>query len=942
VALLLQRRKAVRVAGEDLGSFVAAREARVVPRVVRALPEVGAARVLGAIALALIALGIPFLTSNAHTILFAFIAIYAIIGLSLVVLTGWAGQVSLGQFAFVGLGAATTGSLLVHTGWDLVFCLLASCACGAVAAIIIGVPALRVPGLFLAAVTLAFAVPTSTYFLNSQYFPTLTPLRVTSPILFDRFDLGEPRVLYYFCLSGLVIAMLLVRNFRRSRIGRAVIAARDNERLASAFSVATVRVKLIAFAVSGGLAGLAGGLYVLAIRGIPFGGFSPDLSVQLFTMVVVGGLTSITGAIVGALYVYFAQYFLTGAAQLLATGAGLLVILLIAPGGLAEILYRARDRVLRRVVSRREMDVPGFYDVRSGSREADQPTAPVDAGTAPAHDGSAELLTCARVCAAYGHLQVLFGVDLSVPDGSIVAMLGTNGAGKTTILKTIVGLLPPTGGRIIFDGVDVTQLDPIDRVRRGLVMVPAKAVFGSLTVRENLRLAGWIPRREGDHAYLETTTRRVFDLFPVLEERLDQQASLLSGGEQQMLALAQGLLARPRLLLVDELSLGLAPVAVSAIFRVVRELNKAGLPVVVVEQSINASASIAPDAVFIEKGEVRFSGPTEDLAAEGSLVRSVFFGEAGRDVPTRVRPTVRASVNGNSQRGATRPVFSARGITKTYGAVTAIADVDLDIYAGQILGIIGANGAGKTTAFDIFSGFTGPDHGTMLYDGADVTRASAAERAALGFGRTFQDVRLLPSLTTAETLAVSLERNVEVREPVACLLYFDATARSERSVRRRVDELLETFGLERYRDTFVADLSTGTRRVLELACAAGHRPNLLLLDEPSSGLSLAESDAMAQHLVELASSTGATLAIIEHDVPLVSRLSDELVCMDLGRIVARGKPAAVLADPVVIRSYLGGEEGTFGASVGGPIRKKEAPKAARAAKTTAVPTGRSR
>ncbi|MEY2430562.1 MAG: hypothetical protein QOC92_287 [Acidimicrobiaceae bacterium] len=910
VALLLQRRATVRVAGEDLGGFVASREARVVPRVLQVLPEVRIARAVLGLAVVAAAVGIPFVTSASQQVLFGFIAIYAIIGVSLVVLTGWAGQVSLGQFAFVGLGAATTGSLLENAGWDYLLCLLMACVVGATAATVIGIPALRIPGLFLAPVTIAFAVAASTWLLNPENFEWLTPLRVAPPMLFDRFDLSQPREFYYFCVAVLAIALLLARNLRRSRIGRAVIAARDNERLASAVSITPVRVKLIAFAISGALAGLAGGLYVLAIRGVPSGAFNPDLSIQLFTMVVVGGLSSIVGAVLGGMYVYFAQYYFTGAAQLAATGAGLLLILLVAPGGLAEVLYRVRDAGLRGVARRRGLAVPGFEARRAGDRasvEEIEPAAETTlVSTARNGDGTRHgLLECDEIVTGYGHLQVLFGLDFNVPDGSIVALLGTNGSGKSTTLKTIAGLVPAWSGRITFDGEDITSLGAIERVQRGLVMVPAKAIFGSLTVRENLRLAGWVPRRRGDQDYLETALPRVFRLFPILEQRLDQRASLLSGGEQQMLAIAQGLLAQPRLLLIDELSLGLAPIVVAAILDVARELNKDGLPLVIVEQSINVSATIAEDSVFVEKGHVRFAGPTTDLLKQDSIVRSVFFGQA---TATKKGAAV-ASRNGHATRAAdVAPVFTARGITKRYGSVTAVSDVDLDLFPGQILGVIGSNGAGKTTAFDIFSGFTAPDAGILTFNGIDVTKASASERASLGFGRTFQDVRLFPSLTAAESLAVSLERHVEVREPLACLLYPDSTARSEREVRRRVDELIDAFSLGRYRDTCVSDLSTGTRRVLELACAAAHRPTLLFLDEPSSGLSQAESEEMAEVLVDLAQTLRATVAIIEHDVPLVSKLSDELVCMDLGKIIARGKPESVLHDPEVVRSYLGQAE----------------------------------
>jgi ABC-type branched-subunit amino acid transport system ATPase component len=154
-------------------------------------------------------------------------------------------------------------------------------------------------------------------------------------------------------------------------------------------------------------------------------------------------------------------------------------------------------------------------------------------------------------------------------------------------------------------------------------------------------------------------------------------------------------------------------------------------------------------------------------------------------------------------------------------------------------------------------------------------------------------------------LAVSLDRHTRVREPISSMLYLPSTARSEREVWHRVDELVGEFGLAQYRDTPTSDLSTGTRRILELACVAGHQPKLLLLDEPSSGLSQLETEGMADVIREIRKLTGATVAIIEHDVPLVSSLADELVCMNLGSVICRGLPDDVLRNQVVIDAYLG-------------------------------------
>ena len=294
----------------------------------------------------------------------------------------------------------------------------------------------------------------------------------------------------------------------------------------------------------------------------------------------------------------------------------------------------------------------------------------------------------------------------------------------------------------MLDGEDITQATPADRVRRGVVLVPGgRGVFGSLTVAENLRLGGWVMRRQGEKEYLSSTTDWIFELFPVLRERQTQKASLLSGGEQQMLTIAQALLCRPRVLMIDELSLGLAPVVVGSLLAVLRQLNASGITVILVEQSMNIASQAAPRAVFLEKGEVRFSGATKELAESSELVRSVFLGSQSDGA--RSRPPVPRT----AEVSARAPALEVRGIAKRFGGVTAVAGVDLVIHEGEILGVIGANGAGKTTLFDIVSGMVRPDSGQLFLGGRDVTSLPAAGRAVAGLGRTFQDLRLIPSMT---------------------------------------------------------------------------------------------------------------------------------------------------------------------------------------------------
>jgi ABC-type branched-subunit amino acid transport system ATPase component len=237
----------------------------------------------------------------------------------------------------------------------------------------------------------------------------------------------------------------------------------------------------------------------------------------------------------------------------------------------------------------------------------------------------AALLEVEGVDVSYGPLQVLFDVGIEVHHGASVALLGTNGAGKSTLLKAISGLVVPDGGRVVFDGRDVTRMPAEERVDLGMVLVEGgKAMFPSLSVLENIRLGAYPFLK--DRRRVDERLERVLDLFPPLRARLGQAAGTLSGGEQQMVAVGRALMPSPRLLMIDELSLGLAPVVVQDILAVTEQVMADGTTVLLVEQSLNIALSLCERAYFMEKGEIRFSGPTKELLDRGDLVRSVFFG----------------------------------------------------------------------------------------------------------------------------------------------------------------------------------------------------------------------------------------------------------------------------------------------------------------------------
>ena len=947
-ALLLQRRGSTsRADAVDVSSWSATKEVRPIPRELKRDPIVRyGLYVLGAVALGLL-LWVPLTMPGSRVNLISIGLILAMVAVSLAVLTGWAGQISLGQMAFAGFGSAVAGTMAQH-GYHFIICLVAAGLTGATVAVLVGIPALRIRGLFLAVTTLAFALSTGSFFLNREFFPWLMPdtaQRIVRPVLFDKFDLESDHVFYYTLLFTFFLVVGSVRSLRNSRSGRVLVATRDNARAAQSFGVSPIRARISAFALSGFIAALAGGFFVFHQYDVPRSVTQVESSMVIFSMAVIGGLGSIPGALLGAAYLTFldfSPFTRRPLSRLLASGVGMLLILLFVPSGLGGVLYNLRDAMLRAIARARGIVVPSLLaDVR-----VEDEVSLLDDGVhhhepmgAPTELTGDELLVVRGLDVSYGKTQVLFGVDMHVNRGEIVALLGTNGAGKSTLLSAVSGVVPAARGTINFDGHDITKRDPVGIVSGGLVMMPGgKGVFPSLTVQENLQLAGWLFAKK-DPEHLKQATEEVLEAFPILRRRWDQKAGNLSGGEQQMLTLGQALIARPKLLMIDELSLGLAPVIVEQLLGIVRALHEAGTTIVIVEQSVNVAITLAQRAVFMEKGEVRFDGPTADLLDRPDILRAVFLkgaaaatGGASAKVAKEKAPFLAVCDHcGHEHRAA----LEVDEIAVRFGGVRAVDGVSFQVRERQILGIIGPNGAGKTTVFDLVSGYLSPDDGKVKLWGDDVTALAPEARASLGLGRSFQDARLFPSMTVRQTIAVALERHILHRDPIATALMSGAVRWAEKLVEAEVDRLIELMRLQAFADKFVGELSTGTRRMVDLACVLAHDPKVLLLDEPSSGIAQRETEGLGPALLDIRDQTGAALVVIEHDMPLITSISDELLALELGAVVARGAPDDVINDPRVIEGYLGGSEdvilrsGSVAANGGATRRRRRARSAER-------------
>jgi branched-chain amino acid transport system permease protein len=378
-ALLLQSGKLSRAQESGTSTWSSLGVLKPTPDELIGLPEVKWAKraIIGLVALAFIVIPAGWSASNLYLACVAMV--WALAAVSLVILTGWGGHISLGQFAIVGVGALIAGNLIQNQNLDLFLVLVVAGLGGALVSLVVGLPALRIRGLFLAVTTLAFAVALDQYVLNFNNFPDLIPTDVGRPLIFERYDLSDGRTMYFTCLIFLALAILVAQGLRKTRSSRVMIATRDNQRAADAAAVPTTNAKLSAFLMAGVISGVAGALHVVIVASLNPGTYPPTDSLTVFATSVIGGLGSVSGALMGVLLFRFIETLtalgdvpVLGNIRPLLTGGMLLFVLLVLPGGLGQLVFGVRDRYLRWVAERRGILVPSLVaDKRDTSKGAE-------------------------------------------------------------------------------------------------------------------------------------------------------------------------------------------------------------------------------------------------------------------------------------------------------------------------------------------------------------------------------------------------------------------------------------------------------------------------------------------------------------------------------------------------------------------------------------------
>jgi len=638
VAVLLLRRRRTSVREEAKGNWAAV---QAWPPVPERLQQVWAIRNLGMLVAAVslvAALLVPILSTNATSVVFVTILAFSIVGLSLGIITGLGGQLSLGQFALAGVGALASYVVDQHTS-NLLLGFLAGACLAAVVSLVIGIPALRIRGLLLTVTTLGFALAAQNWlFQQSWMFGNGVDSGQASVV---GITLNTGKRYYLFALVPVAVAFGLARNVWRSGIGRRLRAIRDNENAAKAFTIPVSVAKVQAFMVAGFLAGLGGALYGHALSHVSGTAFPIDSSIDVAAMTILGGAGVLAGPLIGALYIIGIPQFLPlDNAGLAATSLGWLLLILYFPGGIAQMIQPLRARVIALIarLSGVDPDDVAAPPVLASVQLAAAPTTNGHRGAlartipAAAH-GPGPVLRVNHLGKSFGGVRAVDDVTFDVAHGDIIGLIGPNGAGKTTLFELISGFTKPDIGQVHFLGRDVSGLGPEARGRLGLIRsFQDAALFPTMTVLETVMLslerahptqvgAAMIGLRRRDRQK-EARARELVALMGLDPFRTSQIAAL-STGTRRITELTCVLGLEPTLLLLDEPSSGIAQRETEALGQLLTTLRDAlEITMIVVEHDIPLIMGLADRVIAMESGNVIADGRPEAIRNDPKVVES--------------------------------------------------------------------------------------------------------------------------------------------------------------------------------------------------------------------------------------------------------------------------------------------------------------------------------
>jgi len=851
--------------------------------------------------------------------------LFAILTIGVGVILGQAGQLSFGHSAFYGIGAYTTGLLCVKVGWPTLAALAAGTVAPGIIALIIGRPVLKLRYFYLALATIG---------LGQIFTVVITQLRnttggvngfpgVPSLSLFG-FTLGSFLRQYYMVWIVVLVILLLIQRGLKYRLGRSLRAIATSEIASSTLGIRTANWKLLAFVVSAVICGLAGGLFAFVTGSVSPGSFTFNAAILPIVMSLVGGAETIWGGILGAIIM---TWIINGSTAIqeysgVAYAVILVLLLLFLPVGILGLRpssWAWAKRLFKRERLEEESGVPsetGAAEDESASVASAAAAGPLAApdtpGPAAGSTGllqqdlarrraeerrTGPLLEIENASVAFGGLKAVNEVSFNVEEGSITALIGPNGAGKTTLFNTISRLQPATGGRIVFDGVDLMKLSPANAARLGIARTFQNLrLFVNMSVLENVLVGCHRHERSGfwscclgfrsQRAEERRSRTQAMDALALLGlvELADRPVSSLPYGRQRLVEIARALASEPRLLLLDEPAAGMNASERADLVQRIAAIRATGITVLIVEHDIGLVMGISDSVNVLDYGRLIASGPP-DAVKQDEMVIKAYLGRARE----AAKETVPAEAPAAEARPAAEEALAVHDIAVSYGSIQALHGVSLTVNRGEVVAVLGANGAGKTTLLNTISGILRPSSGTISYLGEDITSVPAEKIVTRGVCQIPEGRQLFPTLSVEDNLLMGASGRREWQKGYADDVAF-------------VYELFPILGERRKQPA--KTLSGGEQQMLAIGRGLMGRPTMLLLDEPSMGLAPLAVERIFEALARL-NAEGLTMLMVEQNAEMALSLAEHVAVIQTGSVVLTGRASELKMDDRLRAAYLG-------------------------------------